>query len=124
LGAVVLVVVVGAGEVEVVAFDAAGEARVAAFPVQGVVSEDEGLVQRGALGLVQGGGIPVAEMPCIGVGEGDGQPLTVGADGVDPPGVGIDAGDGGQRAVEEPEAVVVAGGESSMWSISAGVACA
>lgn len=46
-----------------------------------------------------------------GVGEGDGQRLPVGADGTDSPGVGVEAGDGGPGAVEEAEAVVVAGGE-------------
>src|SRR5712691_1458955 len=106
-----VVVVLRGGQVEVVALDAAGEAGVAAFPVEGVVGEDEGLVEGGALGFVEGGGVPVGEVPGFGVGEGDHQPAPSAVGGLDAPGVEVDAGDGGPGAVEDGDAVVIAGGQ-------------
>jgi hypothetical protein len=66
LWAAVVLVIVGGGEVQVVRFDAAGEAGVAAFPVEGVVGEDESLVEGGALGLVERGGVAVGEVSGLG----------------------------------------------------------
>jgi hypothetical protein len=60
-GAVVLFVF-GDGQVEVVGFDTAGEARVAPFPAEGVVGEEEGLVEGGPLGFVEGRGIAPGEV--------------------------------------------------------------
>src|SRR5581483_10438583 len=84
---------------------------VAAFPVEGVVGEEERLVEGGALGFVEGGGVAPGEVAGFGVGEGNHQRAAPGVDGLDAAAFLVDAGDGGPGAVEDHDAVVVAGGE-------------
>jgi hypothetical protein len=70
-GAVVLFVLRDS-QVEVVGFDTAGEARIAPFPAEGVVGEEESLVEGGALGFMEGRGVAPGEVAGFGVGERDG----------------------------------------------------
>ena len=101
-----LVSPVGHSGVEVVADAASGEGGIEVGAADGVVGEDEGAVDGGALGLVDGGGLAVRQ-PLLGVGEGDAHGAELVDDGELLP-LAVDPGDAAVVAVEDADGVVVA----------------
>ncbi len=100
---------VAAAEEQVVGVGAAGQADVAGLSGQAVAADGEGGMHGAALGLVQGHGVAVVELPSGRPGPVDLGLLAAGV--LQRQAVPVEAGDGGGGAVEQPTAVVVAGDE-------------
>jgi hypothetical protein len=103
---------VGGGEVEVAGVAVAGQGDESGFMEESVVAQDVGAVDGGALAGMDGEGVPVVDTAGLKVvgGQGDRSSGPVGGDhdaGV----AGVDGGDGGAVAVQDPEPVVVAAQE-------------
>src|SRR5690606_10348746 len=100
------------GEVEVVALSASAHGGVDRLPRHGLVDEDEGVVAGGALGLVDGHGVAVAEVAGFRIGERRSPARPVRGGDVDLAPLLVDGSDGASGAVEHARAVVVGQAEN------------